>query len=224
MYLYDSSLIFGLWTLVSCVSVPPTTEQDALLVSTPLPNLQDSLRKHLIIPDLLRIGPDYVLNMMYGNKSVTVGNEFTLEDLGLEPTSIHYTCREDAFHTLIVVGLDVPTQKNHTEREWVHWIQVNIPAYNITSGETVVPYQGPGSSYGYALSDRNSIPKGLPRSMILGILSQLISSSAIQIRLRQQNWQSECLEKTLLSILLLNVVRFCEINNHGYCVNYSVDY
>nr|XP_018906005.1 PREDICTED: protein D3-like isoform X2 [Bemisia tabaci] len=149
MYLYDSSLIFGLWTLVSCVSVPPTTEQDALLVSTPLPNLQDSLRKHLIIPDLLRIGPDYVLNMMYGNKSVTVGNEFTLEDLGLEPTSIHYTCREDAFHTLIVVGLDVPTQKNHTEREWVHWIQVNIPAYNITSGETVVPYQGPGSSYGY---------------------------------------------------------------------------
>nr|XP_018905987.1 PREDICTED: protein D3-like [Bemisia tabaci] len=142
--------LFGLWALFSHVTGQTghaTTEDDALLVYTPHPNLQNSLREHLIIPDLLKIGPEYVLDLNYGNKSVSFGNKFTPEELENEPTSLHWTCREDAFHTLIVVGLDAPAQKNHTDREWKHWIVGNIPANNITAGETIVPYQGVGFSF-----------------------------------------------------------------------------
>nr|XP_018900413.1 PREDICTED: protein D3-like [Bemisia tabaci]XP_018900414.1 PREDICTED: protein D3-like [Bemisia tabaci] len=150
MPLYECSIIFGACALVGCVTVPETTEDGALMVqtpTTPLPDLQTSLKKHRI--NLSRVRPGtFTLHMMYANKSVTFGREFTPKELEMMPTSMYYTCHEEAFHTLVVVGLDVPTEKNHTMREWVHWILVNIPGSNISEGETIVPYQGPGWPYG----------------------------------------------------------------------------
>lgn len=40
-----------------------------------------------------------------------------------------------SYYTLLMVDPDAPSRKNHTMREFIHWMVVNIPGDNVTAGE-----------------------------------------------------------------------------------------
>ena len=49
---------------------------------------------------------------------------------------VHYSLAKDGFYTLMMVDPDAPSRRNPTNREWLHWLVVNIPGGNVKMGET----------------------------------------------------------------------------------------
>jgi len=45
---------------------------------------------------------------------------------------------------IFVLDPDAPSRKEHTYREWHHWLVGNIPGKDITNGETLSEYVGSG--------------------------------------------------------------------------------
>jgi len=45
---------------------------------------------------------------------------------------------------IVVLDPDAPSRKEHTYREWHHWLVGNIPGKDIMKGETLSEYVGSG--------------------------------------------------------------------------------
>jgi len=45
---------------------------------------------------------------------------------------------------IVVLDPDAPSRKEHTYREWHHWLVGNIPGNDISKGETLSEYVGSG--------------------------------------------------------------------------------
>lgn len=45
---------------------------------------------------------------------------------------------------IVVLDPDAPSRKEHTYREWHHWLVGNIPGKDIAKGETLSEYVGSG--------------------------------------------------------------------------------
>jgi len=45
---------------------------------------------------------------------------------------------------IFILDPDAPSRKEHTYREWHHWLVGNIPGNDITKGETLSEYVGSG--------------------------------------------------------------------------------
>jgi len=45
---------------------------------------------------------------------------------------------------IVVLDPDAPSRKEHTYREWHHWLVGNIPGNDIAKGETLSEYVGSG--------------------------------------------------------------------------------
>lgn len=43
-----------------------------------------------------------------------------------------------------IIAPDVPTRANPKDKEWVHWLIVNVPGYVTEMGEVLVEYLGTG--------------------------------------------------------------------------------
>lgn len=49
---------------------------------------------------------------------------------------VHYSVDHGAFYTLMMVDPDAPSRHNPKNREWLHWLVVNIPGGKVKMGET----------------------------------------------------------------------------------------
>nr|XP_018905998.1 PREDICTED: protein D1-like isoform X1 [Bemisia tabaci] len=123
------------------------SEEESVLHKSPA-EIKAALEKHRIIPDLLDIAPPNAVQVewsegLYAN----FGN--VIDDLGGirdEPFWIDWPGdnMEDRY-CLFMLGLDEPSQSNHSLREWKNWIVVNIEGYNTTvvAGEHLAEYVRP---------------------------------------------------------------------------------
>jgi phosphatidylethanolamine-binding protein (PEBP) family uncharacterized protein len=55
-----------------------------------------------------------------------------------QPLHVHWLAQKDAYYTLLMVDPDAPCRKQPDNREWLHWMVVNIPNLNISEGEVKV--------------------------------------------------------------------------------------
>lgn len=113
--------------------------------------------KDEIIPDVVSCEPQQLLQVQFGKKDISAGDELTKSEASVAP-SIKFNGEKDVYYTLVVSDPDAPSRKNPFFGEWLHWLVVNIPGESPTAdkGNMILEYNGPAppkgtGSHRYAL-------------------------------------------------------------------------
>lgn len=82
------------------------------------------------------------LAVSYGSVAVGEGVRLTREQTADAP---NVSIEADASHlyTLLMTDPDAPSHKDPRMADWLHWMVVNIPGSDLSSGEEVTSYNGP---------------------------------------------------------------------------------
>ncbi|KAH8347109.1 protein D2 [Drosophila kikkawai] len=107
------------------------------------------MRSMDVIPDVIEIGPQEFLNVTYhGYINVDSGKLLQPMDVRDEPT-VQWPAAIEHYYTLLMVNPDAPSVVTPTNREFLHWMVLNIPGNHLGMGDVRVGYMGatpmPGS-------------------------------------------------------------------------------
>ncbi|XP_050548119.1 protein D3-like [Daktulosphaira vitifoliae] len=107
-------------------------------------NYQKIMEQHEIVPDVIPEAPKGKIQVSYpSGVNVDYGNELTPTQVKDEPT-VKWDVEDNTLYTLCMTDPDAPSRKEHTYREWHHWLVGNIPGTEISKGETLSEYVGSG--------------------------------------------------------------------------------
>lgn len=109
------------------------------------------MEAHSVVPDVVDVLPEQVIQVKYGDLEVNMGNSLTPTQVKKPPTSISWPVEDGAFYTLLMTDPDAPSRHNPKFREWHHWLVVNIPGCDISKGEVKLEYVGSGPPKGTKL-------------------------------------------------------------------------
>lgn len=79
-----------------------------------------------------------------------LGNELTPTQVKDKPI-VSWDAENCSYYTLMLVDPDAPTRANPTDREFRHWLVVNIPGNAVGLGDEVTGYIGSGPPEGSGL-------------------------------------------------------------------------
>lgn len=79
-----------------------------------------------------------------------MGLELTPTQVKGQP-QVSWEAEEGAFYTLIMTDPDAPSRKQPTNREYLHWLVVNIPGAAVDKGDVLTAYVGSGPPQGTGL-------------------------------------------------------------------------
>ncbi|CAH0390687.1 unnamed protein product [Bemisia tabaci] len=60
-----------------------------------------------------------------------------------EAPYLQWSADPECYYTAIMINYDAPGSKYHYWREWLHWMVVNIPRFDVEAGDTLTQYVGP---------------------------------------------------------------------------------
>ncbi|XP_021713238.1 protein D3 [Aedes aegypti] len=97
-----------------------------------------------IVPDMINQPPYGLAKVSYTSSGVHVnlGNELKPEQLQDQPT-VSWDTEPGSLYTLTMTDPDAPSRALPLEREWKHWVVVNVPGVDVAAGEAVAEYNGP---------------------------------------------------------------------------------
>ncbi|CAG0906335.1 unnamed protein product, partial [Darwinula stevensoni] len=116
------------------------------LVGSTSPAMDASKMKEAnIVPDMITTVPPNVVEVKYADskKEVRMGEVLTPSDVRNVP-EVTFKADPSSLYTLVMADPDAPTPRDPKFRELLHWMVINIPGNNVTSGDTVVEYIGSG--------------------------------------------------------------------------------
>nr|BAV32137.1 MOTHER OF FT AND TFL1 [Symplocarpus renifolius] len=118
-----------------------------LPVATSRRSQLDALVAARVIPDVIdAFSPAAEVSARYGRRDVVDGCDIKPSESASRPAVWirGRGCSGDNLYTLIMTDPDAPSPSNPSEREWLHWIVVDIPGEcNAAKGKELVPYMGP---------------------------------------------------------------------------------
>jgi len=82
------------------------------------------------------------ISVSYGSHAVTDGIELTKTQTHSAP-EVKIQADDSTLVTLLMTDPDAPSRENPVRAEWMHWAVANIEAGDVSSGDTVVEYNGP---------------------------------------------------------------------------------
>ncbi|KAH8276963.1 hypothetical protein KR026_002961 [Drosophila bipectinata] len=101
------------------------------------------MRSMDVIPDVIEVGPQDFLNITYhGYVKVDRGKELEPIQVRDEP-EVTWPASPDGYYTLIMIDPDMPNAIHPVDREFLHWMVVNIPGNLVSLGDVRVGYVGP---------------------------------------------------------------------------------
>lgn len=103
-------------------------------------NFQDNQ----IVPDVLDKAPEAFLTVNFPNVIANLGNILTPTQVKDMPKVSWKEANLTSFYTLLMVDPDAPSRIDNWEKEWQHWLVVNIPGNAIEKGETVTEFISSG--------------------------------------------------------------------------------
>lgn len=108
---------------------------------------------HQVVPDVLDTVPANVTVVTYaGGQQVQLGNELTPTEVKDAPSTVQWQPADpNQLYTLIMSDPDAPAREYATLREMLHWLVVNVPGSDLSSGDTILPYVGSGPPEGTGL-------------------------------------------------------------------------
>nr|XP_018911648.1 PREDICTED: protein D1-like [Bemisia tabaci] len=97
-----------------------------------------------IVPELIPVAPKYALEVLYKNNTVKFGNEFHRGDFETAPTNLQWPTEKGQYYTLIFTDPDCSNSDRPVpiDKEWHHWLVVNIPGCEVYKGEVLSAYFG----------------------------------------------------------------------------------
>lgn len=81
---------------------------------------------------------------------VNLGNELTPTQVKEKPT-LMWDAEEGVYYTLLLVDPDAPSRANPRNREFRHWLVMNIPGSAVDQGDEVIGFIGSGAPKGTGL-------------------------------------------------------------------------
>ncbi|VDP16893.1 unnamed protein product [Onchocerca flexuosa] len=84
-------------------------------------------------------------------RKVNLGNELTPTQVQDEPTKVSWDAKPGSLYTLVMTDPDAPSRKKPKFREWHHWLVINIPGQNVSSGTVLSDYIGSSPPKGTGL-------------------------------------------------------------------------
>lgn len=90
-----------------------------------------------IVPDVLDIEPDSFLTVNFDVVIANLGNILTPTQVKSIPKVSWIEANASSYYTLIMVDMDAPSRNDNYEKEWQHWLVVNIPGNEVEMGETL---------------------------------------------------------------------------------------
>nr|XP_018905724.1 PREDICTED: uncharacterized protein LOC109036195 [Bemisia tabaci] len=107
--------------------------------------LRQTLFDNGIIPHCVDTTPNHTVQVLFPDGwTVKLGNLIPPENLTDQPPDlVKWPGDVTEFFTLIMVDLDEPSRLYPDEREWLHWMIVNIPGWTIQLGELKCRYVPP---------------------------------------------------------------------------------
>ncbi|MCP9258556.1 putative odorant-binding protein A5 [Dirofilaria immitis] len=107
--------------------------------------------KHEVVPDVVPKAPTKLLSVSYRNLTVNLGNELTPTQVKNQPTKVSWDVEAGNLYTLVMTDPDAPSRTNPRFREWHHWLIINIPGQDVSSGKVLSEYIGSGPPKGTGL-------------------------------------------------------------------------
>ncbi|CDW56832.1 phosphatidylethanolamine binding protein [Trichuris trichiura] len=105
-----------------------------------------------VIPDVIDKAPRQLLKVVFDESvNCTLGNILTPSDVRHAPHVLTWNAYMNQLYTLLMTDPDAPSRDNPINREFLHWLVVNIPMNHISSGDTVAQYVGSGPPQGTGL-------------------------------------------------------------------------
>nr|XP_018905845.1 PREDICTED: protein D2-like isoform X6 [Bemisia tabaci] len=144
MFTMHVPLVYGLMTTMQPMFFSMATDKG---LHCDTGNFERLLKMHEIIPDLIKVAPDQCLHVEINGKVLNPGDAVDFVDTLEKPNKIEWKHENGTFYSLIMTGLDVPTQEDPHDRESQHWVVGNIPGNNITAGDVLFPYEPAGVEY-----------------------------------------------------------------------------
>lgn len=127
------------------LSTPLKTYLSPQLVSVRFgSSILKKMEKHQVVPDVIPVAPTKLIKVSYvSGVQVSEGNELTPTQVKDVP-KVEWDADSSAFYTLCMTDPDAPSRIDPKYREWHHWLVGNIPASDISKGETLSAYVGSG--------------------------------------------------------------------------------
>nr|XP_018905981.1 PREDICTED: protein D3-like [Bemisia tabaci] len=111
--------------------------------------IEDILRDDYIIPDVIYKVPKHRLKVHFEEDGdiyhINYGTVLTPRQARHQP-KVQWPVEKDAEYTLLCLSPDQPDREEPILRDWIHWQQVNIKGCNLSTGNEVNEYIGPGPS------------------------------------------------------------------------------
>ncbi|XP_037024820.1 protein D2-like [Bradysia coprophila] len=102
-----------------------------------------------VVPDVLAVAPSEILNVVYPDIEVNLGNEIKPRKVKDKP-KVEWKSEPSSYYTLCMTDPD-NAQPTDVLPEWHHWLVGNIPGNNVADGETLAEYIGSGPPDGTGL-------------------------------------------------------------------------
>ncbi|GLG96298.1 AAEL012666-PA [Gryllus bimaculatus] len=100
--------------------------------------------KHQVVPDVIDKAPAEVAEVTFkSGAKAELGNELTPTQVKDIPVVV-WKAEQSSLYTLCMTDPDAPSRKDPRNREWHHWLVVNIPGNEIAKGDTLTEYVGAG--------------------------------------------------------------------------------
>uniref|UniRef100_A0A914I2E8 Phosphatidylethanolamine-binding protein n=1 Tax=Globodera rostochiensis TaxID=31243 RepID=A0A914I2E8_GLORO len=104
-----------------------------------------------IVPDVVSKAPAKLVTAEFdGGLYAELGNELVPNNLTNAP-ALAWQAEEDKKYTVAMVDPDAPSRKKPANREWLHWLVVNVPGTDVAQGEQLTSYMGPAPPKGTGL-------------------------------------------------------------------------
>nr|ATU82926.1 secreted Phosphatidylethanolamine-binding protein-like protein [Pristhesancus plagipennis] len=100
---------------------------------------ESDMEKMGVVPDVITKPPGGKLVVKFGSSEVNNGNVLTPTQVKNTP-KVEWEADDNAFYTLCLTDPDAPSRKDPKNREWQHWLVVNIPGNHINEGEVLTGY------------------------------------------------------------------------------------
>lgn len=98
-----------------------------------------------IVPDSLSVAPKKMVNVSYpSGVTVNLGNKLTPTKVKDVP-EVTWDAEPGAYYTLLLVDPDAPSRSNPKNREFRHWLVMNIPGNDVGNGDEVIGFIGSGA-------------------------------------------------------------------------------
>ena len=105
-----------------------------------------------VVPDVIDQAPQLTIEVKYGSgKFMNLGAELTPTQVKNQPEMVAWRSEPSCYYTLCLTDPDAPSRADPKFGEFLHWLVVNIPGADLSSGEVLAEYVGSGPPSGTGL-------------------------------------------------------------------------